>query len=132
MQAGLLVPVVAGYGAHRLPYYTAETNVDAIRFGARVLEQVLGAARPVYYPDQRLTTSKDNVAGALRSAGMEYVVVDAGTGQGAVPAGPEDAGQHGDRRREAADGSDARRALAELAVRVARPAQRHEGAVHRP
>ena len=87
VQAGLLVPVVAGYGAHRLPYYTADTNVDAIRFGARVLEQVLGAARPVYYPDQRLTTSKDNVAGALRSAGMEYVVVDAGTGQGAVPDG---------------------------------------------
>jgi hypothetical protein len=87
VQAGLLVPVVAGYGAHRLPYYTADTNVDAIRFGARVLEQVLGAARPVYYPDQRLTTSKDNVAGALRAAGMEYVVVDAGTGQGAVPDG---------------------------------------------
>ena len=92
VEAGLLVPVVAGYGAHRLPYYTAGTNVDAIRFGARVLEKVLGAARPVYYPDQRLTTCKDNVAGALRSAGMEYVVVDAGTGQGAVPEGAEEAG----------------------------------------
>ena len=91
-RGGLLVPVVAGYGAHRLPYYTAGTNVDAIRFGARVLEKVLGAARPVYYPDQRLTTWKDNVAGALRSAGMEYVVVDAGTGQGAVPEGAEEAG----------------------------------------
>ena len=92
VEAGLLVPVVAGYGAHRLPYYTAGTNVDAIRFGARVLEKVLGTARPVYYPDQRLTTCKDNVAGALRSAGMEYVVVDAGTGQGAVPEGAEEAG----------------------------------------
>ena len=92
VEAGLLVPVVAGYGAHRLPYYTAGTNVDAIRFGARILEEVLGAARPVYYPDQRLTTCKDNVAGALRSAGMEYVVVDAGTGQGAVPEGAEEAG----------------------------------------
>ena len=92
VEAGLLVPVVAGYGAHRLPYYTAGTNVDAIRFGARILEKVLGAARPVYYPDQRLTTCKDNVAGALRSAGMEYVVVDAGTGQGAVPDGADEAG----------------------------------------
>jgi hypothetical protein len=87
---GLLVPVVAGYGAHRLPYYSRATNVDAIRFGARVLETVLGAARPVYYPDQRLTTSKDNVAGALRVAGMDYVVVDAGTDQGAVPDGAEE------------------------------------------
>ena len=87
VEAGLLVPVVAGYGAHRLPYYSAGTNTDAIRFGARILEAVLGAARPVYYPDQRLTTSRDNVAGALRAAGMEYVVVDAGTEQGAVPEG---------------------------------------------
>jgi len=89
VEAGLLVPVVAGYGAHRLPYYTAGTNVDAIRYGAQVLESVLGAARPVYYPDQRLTTGRDNVAGALRTAGMEYLVVDAGTGQGAVPEGAE-------------------------------------------
>ena len=86
------MPVVAGYGAHRLPYYTAGTNIDAIRFGARILEKVLGAARPVYYPDQRLTTCKDNVAGALRAAAMEYVVVDAGTGQGAVPDGADEAG----------------------------------------
>jgi hypothetical protein len=89
VEAGLLVPVVAGYGAHRLPYYCAGTNTDAIRFGARVLQAVLGAARPVYYPDQRLTTSRDNVAGALRAAGMEYVVVDAGTEQGAVPEGAQ-------------------------------------------
>jgi hypothetical protein len=90
VEAGLLVPVVAGYGAHRLPYYCAGTNTDAIRYGAQVLEAVLGAARPVYYPDQRLTTARDNVAGALRAAGMEYVVVDAGTEQGAVPEGAED------------------------------------------
>ena len=89
VEAGLLVPVIAGYGAHRLPYYTAGTNTDAIRYGARVLEAVLGAARPVYYPDQRLTTAKDEVAGALRAAGMEYVVVDAGTGQGAGSEGAE-------------------------------------------
>ena len=42
------MPVVAGYGAHRLPYYCVGTNTDAIRFGARILEAVLGAARPVY------------------------------------------------------------------------------------
>ena len=28
VEAGLLVLVVAGYGAHRLPYYTAGTNVE--------------------------------------------------------------------------------------------------------
>ena len=132
VEAGLLVPVVAGYGAHRLPYYTAGTNVDAIRFGARVLEKVLGAARPVYYPDQRLTTCKDNVAGALRSAGMEYVVVDAGTGQGAVPEGAEEAGGNtAIAHAKPPMGALARRAVDELAVRLAGPAQRHEGAVHR-
>ena len=31
---GLLEPVVAGFGAHRLPYYTADTNCDAITAGA--------------------------------------------------------------------------------------------------
>jgi hypothetical protein len=87
VEAGLLVPVVAGYGAHRLPFYTGETNLDAIRFGSEVLRTVLGAVRPVYYPDQRLTTSRPEVAGALREAGVEYLVVDAGTGQGAVPDG---------------------------------------------
>jgi hypothetical protein len=89
VEAGLLVPVIAGYGAHRLPYYSAGTNTDAIRYGAEVLESVLGAARPVYYPDQRLTTARDNVAGALRATGMEYLVVDAGAEQGAVPPGAE-------------------------------------------
>ncbi len=87
VETGLLVPVVAGYGAHRLPYYTHTTNLDAIRFGSEVLDAVLGAVRPVYYPDQRLTTCAENVAGALRAAGVEYLVVDAGTGQGAIPEG---------------------------------------------
>ncbi len=87
VKAGLLVPVVAGYGAHRLPYYTRATNSDAIRFGAQLLRTVLGEARPVYYPDQRLTTCKENVASALRDAEIEYVVIDAGAGQGAVPEG---------------------------------------------
>jgi hypothetical protein len=87
VESGLLVPVVAGYGAHRLPYYTAETNTDAIRYGSQVLATLLGAARPVYYPDQRLVTGKPEVADALRRAGVEYLVVDAGTGQGAVPPG---------------------------------------------
>jgi hypothetical protein len=75
---GLLVPVVAGFGAHRLPYYNTATNTDAIEFGARAMRTMLGSADPVYYPDSRLTTNLPNVVDALQANHMEYVVVDGG------------------------------------------------------
>jgi hypothetical protein len=84
VDAGLLTPVVAGFGAHRLPYYTAATNRDAITAGADAMRALLGRYAPVYYPDSRLVTDRDNVTSALREAGMEYVVVDAGEHEDAV------------------------------------------------
>jgi hypothetical protein len=77
VRRGLLVPVVAGFGAHRLPYYSAATNIDAITFGSKAMEAILGATRPVYYPDSRITTDQPNVVDALKHAGVEYIVVDA-------------------------------------------------------
>lgn len=79
MTAGLLEPVVAGFGAHRLPYYTADTNCHAITAGAEAMHRILGSAPAlVYYPDSRIVTGNPNVAEALRRAGVRYLVVDAG------------------------------------------------------
>jgi hypothetical protein len=75
---GLLVPVVAGFGAHRLPYYTAATNLDAITLGSDAMREILGETRPVYYPDSRIVTDRPNVVQALQKAGMEFLVVDGG------------------------------------------------------
>jgi hypothetical protein len=75
---GLLVPVVAGFGAHRLPYYTAATNLDAITLGSDAMREILGETRPVYYPDSRIVTDRPNVVEALQKAGMAYLVVDGG------------------------------------------------------
>jgi hypothetical protein len=75
---GLLVPVVAGFGAHRLPYYTAATNLDAITLGSDAMREILGETRPVYYPDSRIVTDRPNVVEALQKAGMEFLVVDGG------------------------------------------------------
>jgi len=77
----LLVPVVTGFGAHRVPYYSAATNSDSIRFGSEALVEILGATRPVYYPDSRITTCEANVVEALRRNDMQYLVVDAGAGE---------------------------------------------------
>ena len=52
-------------------------------------------------------------------------------GRARCPRGRRRPGQHRDRARQAGDGCAARRAVDELAVRLAGPAQRHEGAVHR-
>ena len=81
VDSGVLVPVVAGYGAHRLPYYSARTNLDAIEFGAQALQNILGHTRQVrrvYYPDSRITVSRSNVTDALKGAEVEFLVVDAG------------------------------------------------------
>ena len=82
--SGLLTPVVAGFGAHRLPYYTAATNQDAITAGAVATEHILGRSAPVYYPDSRIVTNRDNVTSALVAAGVEYLVVDAGERENGV------------------------------------------------
>ena len=82
VEAGVMVPVVAGYGAHRLPYYSTETNLDAIEFGAQALQNVVGYTRPVrrvYYPDSRITVNRPNVTDALKKGGVEFLVVDGGT-----------------------------------------------------
>ena len=73
----VLVPVVAGYGAHRLPYYSKATNLDAITFGSQALANMLGHTRPVYYPDSRIVVNKPDVTEALREGGVRFVVVDA-------------------------------------------------------
>ncbi len=128
MTAGLLEPVVAGFGAHRLPYYTADTNCDAITAGAEAMQQMLGAAPGlVYYPDSRIVTGTPNVSDALRRAQVRYLVVDAGESRDGAAAAGHPAG----RRRPAAEPGD-RRPLGELAVPVAGPDLRHPGAVHRP
>ena len=75
--SGLVQPVVTGFGAHRVPYYAAETNADAIRLGAAVLDGVLGAHSAVFYPDSRVYARCPQVTDALAATGVEYVVVDA-------------------------------------------------------
>ena len=58
VRAGLVLPVNAGFGAHRPPYYTADTNREEIRRGQEVISAFIPEAPPeglrVYYPDQRL------------------------------------------------------------------------------
>jgi hypothetical protein len=78
VRAGLFVPVVAGFGAHRLPYYTAATNLDAITLGSDAMREIVGETRPVYYPDSRIVTDRPNVVEALQKAGMTFLVVDGG------------------------------------------------------
>lgn len=78
VEARLMVPVVAGFGAHRLPYYRTATNLDAISWGTATMDAMLGSHGPVYYPDSRIVTDRPNVADALVGAGVEYLVVDAG------------------------------------------------------
>ena len=82
VDAGLLVPVVAGYGAHRLPYYRTETNTDAVVLGDEAMRSILGRTSAVYYPDSRITTDAPQIRDALRAAGVRYLVVDAGEGEG--------------------------------------------------
>jgi hypothetical protein len=58
VRSRLLVPVNAGFGAHRPPYYRTETNRQEIRRGREVIRELLPGAPEeglaVYYPDQRL------------------------------------------------------------------------------
>ena len=113
MTAGLLEPVVAGFGAHRLPYYQADTNCDAITAGAEAMEHMLGAAPGlVYYPDSRIVTGTPDVADALRRARVRYLVVDAGESKDGQQLRGHPTGQRG-----AAAERGVRGPLGELAVR---------------
>lgn len=78
VDAGLLVPVQTGFGAHRVPYYTARTNAASIEFGRRAWASTVAEPAPVYYPDSRIYVNESNVTAALGETGMEFVVVDAG------------------------------------------------------
>ena len=89
VDAGWLTPVVAGYGAHRLPYYTKATNRDAIDLGRQALQDMVGydrEVRRVYYPDSRITVDRTHVTDALRESGVEFLVVDAGADEHGQPA----------------------------------------------
>ena len=78
--AGLLHPTIAGYGSHRTPYYSAETNQQDITWCRQVETTLLGASRPVFYPDQRLYRAAPNTVGVFRDTGIEYTVFDADSG----------------------------------------------------
>lgn len=80
--SGLVVPVVTGFGAHRIPYYSAATNTDAIRAGMDVLDETLGTHSAVYYPDSRIYADCPQVTEALTATGVEYLVVDADAPEG--------------------------------------------------
>ena len=80
--AGLLHPAIAGYGSHRIPYYSADANVRDITAGVEVIRTYLGpAATPdVFYPDQRLYRQRPSTVAALATPPVRYVVLDSATG----------------------------------------------------
>ena len=96
LDAGLMHPAIAGYGSHRIPYYSAEANVRDITAGVEAITTYLGAsARPpdVFYPDQRLYRQRPATVAALQTAPVRYVVLDSATGYydnaaSAEPSGP--------------------------------------------
>ena len=78
---GVMDPTIAGFGAHRLPYYQEETNRYAIQYGIDMMRNILGAVNQVYYLDQRLYKQIPNVMEAFRRARtVRYLVVDGSTG----------------------------------------------------
>jgi hypothetical protein len=80
--AGLLHPAIAGYGSHRIPYYSAEANVRDITAGFEAITSYLGpaATADVFYPDQRLYRQRPATVAALGTAPVRYVVLDSATG----------------------------------------------------
>jgi hypothetical protein len=97
LDAGLMHPAIAGYGSHRIPYYSAEANVRDITAGVEAITTYLGAsARPpdVFYPDQRLYRQRPATVAALQTAPVRYVVLDSATGyyDNAASAEPSGAG----------------------------------------
>ena len=82
LAAGLLHPAIAGYGSHRIPYYSAEANVRDITAGVEAIATYLGPATApdVFYPDQRLYRQRPATVAALQTAPVRYVVLDSATG----------------------------------------------------
>ncbi|MBA3906562.1 MAG: hypothetical protein H0X35_07755 [Pseudonocardiales bacterium] len=79
---GLLHPAIAGYGSHRIPYYSADANVRDITADVQVIKAYLGAAdgADVFYPDQRLYRQRPATVAALQTPPVRYVVLDSATG----------------------------------------------------
>jgi len=86
VRTGLVSATNAGYGAHRPHYYALETNVQEIRLGRQVIENVLGAADDVYYPDQRLYNATPQEIGAFAANDVQFLVLDRSTACDATPA----------------------------------------------
>ena len=79
--AGLLHPAIAGYGSHRIPYYSAEANVRDITAGFEAITSYLGPAatrrrvlsRPAALPAAaRHGRRAGDGAGPLRRAGLGH------------------------------------------------------------
>jgi hypothetical protein len=86
---GLLHPTVAGFGSHRVTYYSAETNRRDIAACAALQRTVLGDSRPVFYPDSRLYEQKPETTQMFPGTGIEYMVLDGLTGYGCNAASAE-------------------------------------------
>ena len=96
---GLLVPINPGFGAHRPPFYAAETNIEELRRGidlvAAFLPEASAVGLSVYHPDQRLYEArKAEVTSYTEEKGLvRYLVLDRSGlcfGAGDPPdAGPE-------------------------------------------
>ncbi|WP_219414409.1 hypothetical protein [Pseudonocardia nigra] len=82
VKAGLMHPATAGYGSHRIPYYSAEANIRDVTACAEVIRTYLGQdlAPDVFYPDQRLYRQRAETVATLRSPHVGYVVLDSATG----------------------------------------------------
>ena len=81
----LVVPVNAGFGAHRTPYYRHESNLQEIRRGHEVIKAFLPESDPeglrTYYPDQRLYggTPQEHEVYAAHGDLVRYLVLDRST-----------------------------------------------------
>lgn len=98
LAAGLMHPAIAGYGSHRIPYYSAEANVRDITAGVEAITTYLGpaAAPDVFYPDQRLYRQRPATVAALQTPPVRYVVLDSATGYYDNAASAEPSGAGGD------------------------------------
>jgi hypothetical protein len=80
--SGLARPAIAGYGSHRIPYYSAEANIRDVTACLDVLDTYLEprSTPTVFYPDQRLYRQRPETVELLDSPHVEYVVLDSATG----------------------------------------------------
>jgi hypothetical protein len=81
---GLISPSNAGFGAHRPPYYRAETNERELRLGEQIIQAALGRGSDgTYYPDQRIYLATAGEADTYRTLReqdqLRYIVFDRST-----------------------------------------------------